>query len=916
MLQKLSNTNGCGESAVANKKIQDLCTCVDVIQEQVDHNTDNIETNANDIQDIKQFLDDGTFTNNVSGSVVEARDRVVTDRIASQFGAPVEVCGGITTDGIEADVVESKHDVTADNGNVSLVATAANVVTAVACAENAVCKAEEAIQDAAAVQDNLDQHIVDVSNQVTTKCLISDDSNIGDAQASTMNIGKSTIAELTAELQNVGISKFDGKFFEPTAKDPTDYYQIFLPNKFQGRAKFVGVDEFGQTLFSAVFDTSFSSTNSNDREGTALVLHSGLSKYDFYQVLRRRDLDQLSFITQSNVKRIYYNYVNLDKDNPPTYDIYPNLTDDGPDYTLYNTIYTAEHSDQIVVLGNEDTLNGGLTVFGTFYATAFEVPETEVANVRVKHQIYGGFNCNTGEYETCGTPGGIITYNSRTSTLECNVSWINGCPRQVLRKGACYDQDGYGNECSYLQFETVKTKDPVTNEFKPALDTDLLFDEVGLASYKGETASNTFPIVHLGDDSTVHGDIEVVGDATIDGKTVTSCIESDDPLNITAPNVTTNAECIYDFADDVLECVSNGKTVNAVCHITNAENVAVNVIETLGISACCGTAVQGGLTVDDITITGKIKGFTCTDSDFNVGGQLAVENDLTVHGDLYVQGTVVATCEKQVSTSSDYVTLREGVNCPLGNNEYSGLAVNNYQANKMATMAVDNSGEWRISAGVNAVNYTYIDISNYKNVWYNNLSQTTTTVVKGITKSAMFIELDEVALDSNNEYYHKSGVDWFGPISIVNSKFDIGDLVTSAAKIAELELLTTDDLVYYNSLVIAEIDPAQNQPLLTRNEITCFNDNDLLTWDATNCKATNAVRPTLNDQIFTAKIDPLTNAVTYCWKDNEAGSVCRYATRACAMAAIAIQEGCAGYVPDNALIVIDNEVSYTMGEDR
>ena len=658
-------------------------------------------------------------------------------------------------------------------------------------------------------------------------------------------------------------------FIEPTEKDSTDFYQFHLPVGFNGKARFVGTDEFGQILFSAVFDTAFSSTGSNDREGTALVIHSGLTKYDFYQVLRRKDIDQISFITQSNIKRLSYSYENYDKDDEPTYDIWPNLTDNGPDYTLYNTKYEAEHSDQVVVLGNEDTLNGGLTIFGTFYATAFEVPETEVANVRVKHQIYGGYDCNTGEYETCGTPGGVITYNQRSSSGECNVSWINGCPRQVVRKGVCYAKDGYDNECSYLTFETVKTKDSVSGTFEPA-DTDSLFDEAALASYEGKTsvASNLYPIKHLNCDTCVHGDI------TVECKVVTDCICSVNGLsvcsdyNITecAENKITNVTCdkTENISGSSFENITANKITCACAVVDCATNITLSASCKNRLVAVCGTEVECGLTVDKLKVTGCVDGRLEVNGDVRAHGQLISEGDTVVHGDLYVEGATITTTEKEVNTSGDYVTLREGNNSPLSNTEYSGIVVNNYQTGCMATLTSDSCGTWRVSDSATSSATTYADVSQYKNVWYDGLTQTTVTVAKGITKNVNAVELDNVAIDSGN-YYHKNGSDWYGPLTIVSGQFDLGSIITDATLIAALEAQSADDLVYYNSVTIAVIDASTNQPLLTRNEETNLEDNDILVWDDTNKRAVSMTRPTNSNQTISSCIDLVTNCMSWCW---------------------------------------------------
>ena len=632
------------------------------------------------------------------------------------------------------------------------------VSCAITDASNAVNTANEAVSCAGCTQSELNSY--KAAQLLETNTVVA---NIGTANVTYSTSTESLtvrscaeINELTAQVIKAKAELMDA-FIEPTEKDSTDFYQFHLPAGFNGKARFVGTDESGEVLFSAVIDATFSSTGSNDREGTALVIHSGLTKYDFYQVLRRKDIDQISFITQSSIKRLSYSYENYDKDDEPTYDIWPNLTDNGPDYTLYNTKYEAEHSDQVVVLGSEDTLNGGLTVFGTFKATAFEVPESEVTNVFVKNQIHGGYECDNGEYTTCGTPGGVITFNQREISGECNVSWINGCPRQIVRKGVCYDKDGDDNECSYLTFETVETKDPLTGIYNPDDNSDKLFDEAGLAAYNGVTCAGNYPIVHLGDNTCVHGRIQTAGD-------------------------------------------------------------------------------------------------------IRAQGQIVAEDDVVVHGDLFVEGTTHVIDTEEVQSSGDYQILRAGQ--PTGITSYAGTIIENYDGtDKHVFIGVDCCGEVRVGKNAQTAVATYTYISDYNSQYYDHLTQTVTAGPSGYMTNVDAVELDSVVYNSTtgNEivpgYYHWEGVHYYGPLSIVSGKFDLGNLITDVSDIATLDALTQRRLIYYNSVtdnVLADIDI--NQPVLTRNESGNLSSNALLQWDASYRRADAINMPVTDKTVLSACI--------------------------------------------------------------
>ena len=893
MIGNLNNTNGKGSNAVVNKQIKDLQDAVSQLQDSMSQVvTDLVAVDA----DLDNKVDKNELASEVDTASVKANNLKVDtieskDEESIQISDDVDIAGNVSAGEASFTKVNVNGvDIVEDlNGKVSCARTDA---------ADAVAKADDAICCVSCTQSELDSYKAAQALETNTA-----QANIGTANVThSLSAESLTVAscaeinDLTAQVVRAKAELMDA-FIEPTEKDATDFYQFHLPAGFNGKARFVGTDENGGILFSAVIDTAFSSTSSNDREGTALVIHSGLTKYDFFQVLRRRDIDQISFITQSNIKRLSYSYENYDKDDEPQYDIWPNLTDKGPDYTSYNTKYEAEHSDQVVVLGNEDTLNGGLTIFGTFYATAFEVPETEVANVRVKHQIYGGYDCDTGEYETCGTPGGVITYNQRSSSGECNVSWINGCPRQVVRKGVCYDKDGYDNECSYLQFETVKTKDSVSGTFEPS-DTDSLFDEAGLASYEGKTsvAGNPYPIKHLNCDTCVHGDI------TVEGKVVTNCIESATgcDLNITAQKDLNKTVCgnssehivgdrtncyegteisVHDGAVDRRYSCGKSETISAGDYTLCAQGGNVSV------TACCDvgfTSDTHNIYANETTITCQtnidklkvscVNGPLNVDGDIRTKGQVIADGDIVTHGNLFVDGAITATEETQVATKGDYLVTRESNGAAMATTDYSGVAVNNYDGNgSIATITADYTGEWRISDTANGAVTHYADISNFANVWYDALTRTAITGPEGVLSNIDLRELANTVYNATSGtgtvvgYYHKSGSDWYGPVSVVNGEFDLGSLVLDAADIATLNALTASDLVYYNTVDSTVIDASQNQPLLTRDEKTNLEDNDIFVWDAANKKAVSMVRPTASNQTISSCIDPVTNCMSWCW---------------------------------------------------
>ena len=974
MLNRLNNTNGKGSNAVVNKQIKDLQDAVSQLRTDVDQQ-------EIDIASIDSALDDKVSKAEQAAEVDTASlkaGNAKIDFIESKDEDDVSINDNLNVHGNV-----SAGEASFTKVNVNGVDIVDDLNSKVSCARtdasNAVNTANDALTCACNVQSDFDTYKAAQALQTNTV-----EANIGCARVScsveTPALTVTSCAEirdLTSQTVRAKAELMDA-FVEPTEKDDTDFYLFLLPPKFQGRVHLVAYDTNDDVAFSATIDTSFSDRAGSalgDREGTGILIHSGVTKWDFYQLLRRKDQDRLAFITQSNIKKLYYKYDNFDKTEEPTYEIYPNLTDEGPDYTLYDTIYTAEHSDQVVVYGNEDTLNGGLTVYGTFYATAFEVPETEVSNVRVKENIYGGYDCDTGEFSTKGTRGGLITYSDCPGLPRETITWVNGCPRTVVRKGVCECADGYGHECSQLCFEDVIH---CTTEFKPSVTTDYLFDETSLANYKGETSnvSNPYPIKHLNEDTCAHGDIEVECDVKVCSKVITNCIESDTgcDLSITAKkDLKIASVCDASLSATNVTSTVTGNETKTVCGTSNEhivgnrtncyEGTEVSVhdsavdrryacgkTETLSagdytlcaqggnvsVTACCDvgfTSDTHNIYANETTITCQtnidklkvncVNGNLNVDGDIRTKGQVIADKDIVTHGNLYVDGSITATEETQIATKGDYLVTRESNGAAMASTDYSGVAVNNYDGNgSIATITADHNGEWRVSDTADGTVTHYADISNFADVWYDALTRTTITGPDGVLSNISLLELSSTVYNASAGtetvvgYYHKSGSDWFGPITVVNGEFDLGSLVLNATDIATLNALTASNLVYYNTVDSTIIDASQNQPLLTREEKTDLHNNDILSWDATNAKATNVVRPTLNNTVLTAQIDNLTGAVSYAWKSGGSGAICCYPSRACANAAILIQEGCDGYVPDNAQIIIEDEVNYVLGENR
>ena len=900
MITNLNNSNSSGRNEMLDANIKK----VEKELERYEAETDvKLETLDDSIQGVDSDLQ-ALKTN------LELQDSLQVDYISSKNNSDIHVNDKIITPEVESTKLSTSCilvdgvDIVQDYNT--------KISGAITNADNAVCKADEAVCSVTDLDSKIECLCSSISDSITTKDITSECERTQAIETKAITITECGEAlDFTAHSFRNGITYLDA-FIEPTVKDSDAWYLFRLPAHFNGKIHFLGVDQ-NKTLFTADWNIG-NATDGTYKKGTGLVVHNGNSIYDFFQILYNPFVDQYSFVTQSNISRLYYRVEDTLLDYTPIYETYSNLTDQSPDYDRDQIKYEAKHSEQVVVIGDENTLNGGMSVMGTFYATGFEVPETILTNVHVKCQIYGGYNCSVGEFNTCGTTGGLITYSCENNADPLSpfptevVTWVNGCPRTVVRKGVCVGEDVDHNECSQLTYEAVKTCNP-TGTFIPEM-TDRLFDERGLATYNGTACDGSptplYPIVNLGGCSCVHGDLEVECKAIVGEKAVLHCVENTQSCNFNftnteqatftnAKNITVNGCC--DVNVNVCgNLITNAESVCSVieCETKQVNNTAAiryncglsfiaqggdidfcNSSNSINIGACCDinlttptTSIHSNITdisnltqIDCLKVN-KVIGLLENTGDIRTHGQVIADGDITTHGDLIVGGSVVATTETQIATTGDYLVTRENSQAAMASTEHSGIVVNNYDGNgSISTLTSDYNGEWRVSDTSSATTTVYTNISNYNNVWYNGLTQTAAVSHPvGVLTETNMIELSFVAYYNSN-YYHRNGENWFGPITVVSGQFDLGDMITDATTITALEALPTYSLIYYNSAKDTVISIAQNQPLLTRDEKTNLTAGSPLVWDSTNERAINTPAPG-GEQVWKSSIDNLGN-ITY-----------------------------------------------------
>ena len=116
--------------------------------------------------------------------------------------------------------------------------------------------------------------------------------------------------------------------------------------------------------------------------------------------------------------------------------------------------------------------------------------------------------------------------------------------------------------------------------------------------------------------------------------------------------------------------------------------------------------------------------------------------------------------------------------------------------------------------------------------------------------------------------------------------------------------------VYDCPLIISRYSNAVDslEPLLTRDEVNCMNNQGLIFWDCTGNKAKTLPLPTCDEQVLTACISGATTG--YRWQDKQAGNY-TFASMACYEAYAATHN-----IPENSTINIENEETYLKVEEE
>ncbi len=256
-------------------------------------------------------------------------------------------------------------------------------------------------------------------------------------------------------------------------------------------------------------------------------------------------------------------------------------------------------------------------------------------------------------------------------------------------------------------------------------------------------------------------------------------------------------------------------------------------LETSGAAAIGGNqSVTGNQSVGGtLEVTGK----TTVKDDLEVDKSSTFKGDVSIEGNLNVAG-VTTIDQQETATAQDYYIARLAASHGIAPGSAAGLAVVNYDGNgKMATIAVDKDGTWRVADSASNTATTYQNLCVFNGVHYSGLTHNAAeNYPQHIITNANSITLENVVwLESESAYFHYDGEDWKEILSVTDGAFVFDTAVSDAGLIAALEALTKYTLLYYISVTDNAIDASENQPLLTRAEEADLADGKVLKWNNT-----------------------------------------------------------------------------------
>lgn len=287
------------------------------------------------------------------------------------------------------------------------------------------------------------------------------------------------------------------------------------------------------------------------------------------------------------------------------------------------------------------------------------------------------------------------------------------------------------------------------------------------------------------------------------------------------------------YGDFVDICDFNACCLNVSCCTNLCNSTSINGTNTIcGVNTISGeTYFDGGSDNCPIIIDTDVAavcsldvgGCLCVGCDLSVSGctninQLAVNCcatfacDVSIDGDLFVDGTMHIVDEETINVNGDIITLRTNNPTALSGDKVSGLFINKYNGVDDLTVAADCTGTLRVGTA-SGTTTSYADIC-----------------------------------------YNSSANEWTSNGVVVSP---VGELTSWDCKVE------CNPFTAYTNAIFTQIDITTMEPVATRAEAASMNDNALGVWNST-CERFETINAPANDgEILCACIDG--GNISYCW---------------------------------------------------
>ena len=532
-----------------------------------------------------------------------------------------------------------------------------------------------------------------------------------------------------------------------------------------------------------------------------------------------------------------------------------------------------------------------------FTDTGFTLEETAVESASIIKALNNATDINISyvEYEEGGYSGEITPENGKVYTdLRTRVTYRWGGTMYViiasdLALGTTHQTAGFGDESRAAYNHSLVRGTGDVSEHNPhgLSKTDIGLSEVPNVTtnnqtptyteavedaelVSGETLTTAFGklakivksvISHIGNRNNPHEVTKAqVGLGNVLNLSTDTAITSGSGNNITSGAVYTALTKKLDVNGTAINATYATKIGVDSVHPAIGSNKLPVYVDSAGdvkpITSLDVPAIQG-----NVEFTGKpnFDDDVSFDKSIEVGDNARFAKDVSIIGNLYVSGVTTAV-EQESAITSDYLITRLNNNNGLAQGSHSGLAINNYNNGKMATITADHEGTWRIANSATNTSTVYTNIALFNNVYYTGLTHTETTGPTHIITNRRYLTLEDTVW-YDDHYYHYASLEWKRVNSVTNGEFVFGDVITDAGLIETLEALTKYTLTYYITVTDNYIDENQNQPILTRDEEANMTGDALTRWDDNAKCAKTIPLPTMNNQALTAQVTG-SNAVT------------------------------------------------------